>query len=83
MKDYEIVLSKSEYEKLIAEIRQLKQDIAALTAEKDDLELHICREILADYNEKVGNLEYEALQKTLEIKQLKRTIDAIIYHVNQ
>ncbi len=83
MKDYEIVLSKSEYEKLIAETRQLKQDIAALTAEKDDLELHICREILADYNEKVGNLEYEALQKMLEIKQLKRTIEYIQAAINR
>ena len=57
MENYEVILSTSEYERLIEEIRQLKFDIAALTAEKDDLELHICPEILADYNEKVGNLE--------------------------
>ena len=83
MENYDIILSDSEYERLIEEIRQLKLDIAALTAEKDDLELHICREILADYNEKVGNLEYEALRKTLEIKQLKRTIEYIQAALNR
>ena len=56
MKAYEVipVQTTSEYETLIAQIRQLKQDIADLTVEKDDLEGHICREILADYNKKVG-----------------------------
>ena len=83
MKDYEIVLSESEYEKLIAEIRQLKQDIATLTAEKDDLELHICREILAEYNKKIGNLEYEATQKMLELKQLVRIIEYIQAAINR
>ena len=40
MKSYEVIPIKtiSEYDSLIAQIRQLKQDIADLTAEKDDLE---------------------------------------------
>ena len=60
MKSYEVIPIQtiSEYDSLIAQIRQLKQDIADLTAEKDDLEGHICREILVDYNEKVGNAEF-------------------------
>ena len=71
MNTYEIVPAISEYGALIEEIRRLKQEIADLTAERDDLEGHICKEILAEYNEKVGCLEFDALQKTLEIKQLK------------
>ena len=35
-----LVLSKSEYERLMEEIRILKVQIASLMAEKDDLELH-------------------------------------------
>ena len=43
MKSYEVIPIQtiSEYDSLIAQIRQLKQDIADLTAEKDDLEGHI------------------------------------------
>ena len=41
----EIILSevKSEYDSLVAEIESTKVIIAALTAEKDDLEQHVCR----------------------------------------
>ena len=78
-----IIPIQSEYEALIEEIRQLKLDIAALTAERDDLKLHICREIEADYNEKIGNLEQEALQKTLEIKKLVRVIEYIQAAINR
>lgn len=40
MKSYEVIPIQtiSQYDSLIAQIRQLKQDIADLTAEKDDLE---------------------------------------------
>ena len=69
-----IVPSKSEYEKLIEKIRELKNTIAALSAEKDDLELHICREIQADYDSKVGNLEYQIMAYNLEIERLRTII---------
>ena len=85
MKSYEVIPIQtiSEYDSLIAQIRQLKQDIADLTAEKDDLEGHICREILADYNEKVGNAEFEATLKLTEIEKLKRVIAYIQAALNR
>ena len=44
----EIIISElqNEYDALVAEVQKLKDEIADLTAEKDDLELHICRERL-------------------------------------
>ncbi len=69
-----IIPAKSEYEKLIEKIRELKNIIAALTAEKDDLELHICREIQAEYDSKVGNLEYQIMAYNLEIERLRTII---------
>ena len=78
-----LVLSKSEYERLMEEIRILKAQIASLMAEKDDLELHVCREIQADYDEKVGGLELEAEELKLKIQQLKRTIEYMQAVINQ
>ena len=51
----EVVLSaiKTEYQSLIEEIENIKVVIAALSAEKDDLELHVCREIQAEYDMKI------------------------------
>ena len=49
----EIIISElqNEYDALVAEVQKLKDEIADLTAEKDDLELHICRELKAEYEE--------------------------------
>lgn len=72
----EIVLSniKTEYQSLIEEVENLRLVIAALSAEKDDLELHVCREIQAEYDMKVGNLEYEIMSYNLEIERLRLVI---------
>ncbi len=73
----EIIMSnvKTEYQSLIEEVENIKRVIAALSAEKDDLELHICREIQAEYDMKIGNLEYEIMNYNLEIERLKLVID--------
>lgn len=80
----EIILSdiKSEYDSLVAEIESTKVIIAALTAEKDDLEQHVCREIQAEYDMKIGNLEYEIMCSNLEIEKLKLEIDFIQAAIN-
>lgn len=80
----EIIISevKSEYDSLVAEIESTKVIIAALTAEKDDLEQHVCREIQADYDMKIGNLEYDIMSANLEIEKLKLEIDYLQAAIN-
>ena len=78
----DLVLSKSEYERLVEEVRALKSLIAALSAEKDDLELHICRQIQADYDQKIGHLEHSALSYKIEIMRLKRLIEYLQSAIN-
>ena len=80
----EIILSnvKTEYQSLIEEVENIKRIIAALSAEKDDLELHICREIQAEYDMKIGNLEYEIMNYNLEIERLKLVIDFMQSAIN-
>lgn len=78
----DLILSKSEYERLLEEVRALKSLIAALSAEKDDLELHICRQIQADYDQKIGNLEHSALSCKIEIMRLKRLVEYLQSAIN-
>ena len=80
----EVVLStiKTEYQSLIEEIENIKLVIAALSAEKDDLELHVCREIQAEYDMKIGCLEYEIMNCNIEIERLKLVIDYMQSAIN-
>jgi hypothetical protein len=73
----------SEYDKLIEEILELELKLAALAEEIDDLENHICVELRADYDQKVGNLEYQAQAYRLEIARLKRAIELIQAAINR
>lgn len=73
----------SEYDKLIEEILELELRLAALAEEIDDLENHICVELRADYDQKVGNLEYQAQAYRLEIARLKRAIELLQAAINR
>ncbi|WP_022769109.1 hypothetical protein [Butyrivibrio sp. NC2007] len=73
----------SEYDKLIEEILELELKLAALAEEIDDLENHICVELRADYDQKVGNLEYQAQAYRLEIARLKRAIELLQAAINR
>ncbi len=81
----EIVLTAqtSEYDSLVMEIRRLKLNIAALTVEKDDLELNECRKLSADYDRKVGHLELEITRYNLEIERLRSVIESMQAAVNR
>ena len=79
----EIVPALSEYDILIEEILQLELEIAALAEEIDDLENHVCVELRADYDQKVGNLEYQAQAYRLEISRLKRAIELLQAAINR
>lgn len=77
-----IILTKSEYERLVEKVQELKGIVAALSAERDDLKLHICREIQADYDHKVGNLEYQIMMYNLEIERLRLIISFLQTAIN-
>ena len=81
----EIVLTEiiNEYEALIKEVRNLKLVVAALEAEKDDLELNVCRRLRAEYDEKVGNLELQITRYNLEIERLRSIIASMQAAVNR
>lgn len=81
----EIVLTEviSEYESLIKEIQQLKMVVAALEAEKDDLELNVCRRLSAEYDEKIGHLEMQITGYNLEIERLRSIIESMQAAVNR
>ena len=81
----EIVLTEiiNEYEALIKEVRKLKIVVAALEAEKDDLELNVCRRLRAEYDEKVGNLELQITRYNLEIERLRSIIASMQAAVNR
>lgn len=78
-----LVPQESEFERLKKDIEQLKIWIAELSAEDDDLTNHICREIQADYDRKVGHLEYKASALMLKIERLKNTIELMQAKVNR
>lgn len=81
----EVVLTEiiDEYEALIKEVQKLKMVVAALEAEKDDLELNICRRLRAEYDEKIGNLEMQITGYNLEIERLRSVIERMQAAVNR
>ena len=82
---HEIVLSQilDEYESLIQEVQRLKIVVAALEAEKDDLELNVCRRLRAEYEEKIGHLEMQITTYNLEIERLRSIIGSMQAAVNR
>ena len=81
----EIVLTQviNEYESLIQEVQKLKMVVAALEAEKDDLELNVCRRLRAEYDEKIGHLELQITSYNLEIERLRSIIESMQAAVNR
>lgn len=73
----DIIPVVSEYDKLIEEILELELKLAALAEEIDDLENHVCVELRAEYDQMVGNLEYQARAYQFEIARLKRAIELL------
>ncbi len=74
------VIINPEYLKLIEEVKQLKEDIANLYEEKDELLYHTCKIIETEYMSKVGVLEYKLYEFQCKILRLKRKIE--LYQIN-
>ncbi len=63
------------YAKLIEEIQQLKQILAFLTEERDDLLYHICPELAARYARNIGDYLNRINYQKIMILEMKRRIE--------
>lgn len=64
-------------ERLMGEIKNLKERLLELIEERDELLFQICPNIEAEYMGLLGALEYEALELEEKIRELKRKIEII------
>ena len=71
MTESNIVLSQSEYEQLLEEIRELQARITELTALRDDLVYHVCPALSAEYEEKIVSLEQERQRLRNQLRRPK------------
>jgi hypothetical protein len=66
-----------DYEKHQREIRALKQDLAALILEQQELEFHGRESIEAEYMAKIGSLEHKVFELQCKAKRLRRKHELI------
>ena len=79
----QIIEVESPYQKLLEEVIILKARLATVMEERDDLRDHICREIQAEYDEKVGKLELEAMEIEIQIRARRMTLEFMQAQVNR
>ena len=77
------IIISPEYLKLIEEIKKLKEDIASLYEERDELIYHICKNIESEYISKVGILEYKLYEFQCKALRLKRKIELYQIKINR
>ena len=78
-----IILSKSEYDRLVEEIHQIQARIIELTALRDDLLYHICPALKAEYEEKIASLERELLAAQMYLQEKRRIIEILQAQMNR
>ncbi|WP_161978626.1 hypothetical protein [Streptococcus sp. S784/96/1] len=59
------------------ELAELKVQLAALLSERDDLLLHVCKNIEMDFMLKIGRFEYEAFQAQCDYLRAKRKCEML------
>lgn len=77
------IIISPKYSKLIEEVKQLKEDIASLYEEKDELVYHICRNIETEYMSKIGVIEYKLFEFQCKTLRLKRKIELYQVRINR
>lgn len=77
------IIISPEYLILVEDVKQLKEDIASLYEEKDELVYHICKNIETEYMSKVGVLEYKLFEFQCKILRLKRKIELYQIKINR
>ena len=78
-----LILSQSEYARLLGEIHRLQARITELTALRDDLVYHVCPALRAEYDEKIVSLERELMAANMYLRQMQRTIEILQAQMNQ
>ena len=78
----EIVINP-EYEKLIKEVKQLKEEISNLYEEKEQLKYHTCKNIETEYMTKIGIYEYKAYEVQCKILRIRRKIQLYQLKINR
>ncbi|MGN0596533.1 MAG: hypothetical protein ACI4J1_04310 [Ruminiclostridium sp.] len=71
------IIINPEAERLMAEIKNLKEKLLALIEERDELIYHICPMIEAKYAEFIGTLELDALDMENKVREIKRKIEIV------
>ncbi len=78
-----LILTQSEYARLLGEIHKLQARITELTALRDDLVYHVCPALRAEYDEKIVSMERELMAANMYLRQLQRTIEILQAQMNQ
>lgn len=79
----ELIITEPEYEQLKREIEALRRQITKLTQERDELRYHICPEIQAEYDKKVGILENQIFAMMVKCAMLRRQIEYVQAAMNR
>ena len=77
MMSNELIKGKSEYESLRQHIAALREQIALLTAERDELKFRECPRIQAEYNAKIGYRMLELYRAKARLLQLRRAVEIL------
>ncbi|MDR1731080.1 MAG: hypothetical protein LBR61_03205 [Synergistaceae bacterium] len=72
-----------EYERLSGEVKALRENLASLVYERDELELHVCKDIEMEYMLKIGSLEYRVYEAECRVLRLRRKIELIQARLNR
>jgi len=73
----DLVKGKSEYESLREHIAALREEIAYLTAERDELLYRECPRIQAEYDAKIGYRMLELYRAKARLLQLRRAVEIL------
>ena len=78
-----VILSQSEYERLLAEVKHLQTRLIELTALRDDLVYHVCPSLQALYEEKIASLERELLAAQMYLREKQRILELLQAELNR
>ena len=81
--DISLIPSQSEYESLLAEIKQLQARVIELTAFRDDLVYHVCPSLRALYEDKIASLERELLAAQMYLREKQRILEFLQAELNR
>lgn len=77
------IILNPEFESLVKEIEELKNQISILIEEKDQLLHHDCKLIKAEYMSKIGILECKIYEFQIKYLRLKRKIELYQVYINR